>query len=786
MQTASELLGLTPPAPLSAILVARPVRACIVVPSVEGVAWQRLVEHALAAQTRVWGGSYNLVVPGGLEVAEDELFWRLVDRFDPDVMGLHLPTFADVEEIAPDIYAEAVERLHQQLRDKGFEEQTRADEISRLRDRWFWQWEMPDELRLKLVERVAPLRLGDDDPRTVYTNGTTPPAYPLTDVADLRELPGGVLDIRSTLDDVDQLLLTHAVGRLLPSFRNALEERGVVVSDVLIGHEELVFTHIWPQGYHAQEYGYPRLLVDRLLGRRISFAAPDQVVVVVGDEPRDFLLYHGLSRLRADVYWLPAARLGNEIFVRGLSEAIWHAVRTGMGGGGELAVTTASSVEAAAAAVDVLNGVPGRRAPDATPVDWRTLIPQSYVWSGDPRSERRVVLLRHEGETQDLQTPPPVSVSVPDDDPSKLRWMVDVEVQGWRPARHSALGSQVLRGPVVTDHDVRASAHGPSYFGLGPFVQAFLGLEGSTARPRLRPRAVAEQVADILQPLGWQTSLSDKGAYALQSARLFGGVDGLGKALRSGATRALLDAYLTRTTTNDPGIYLKDTRRRYLTLADAGQLVEGTDVAALAAELYDRGVLVRGHILKCEHCRAASFYSLTEEQRFTCVRCQTVQRTTRFSWLGKPEPEFHYALSEVLLQFLDNNGQLPLLGAYDHFVVGRERERLPFDIAFELELTPPAGSLREHDIVATWGAELWIGEATVKDSLGETNAEETERVGRLAESARALGVRGVLLVTTSESFSARTKHRVANAFQDPVWPEVVYREAFDAGSAAMS
>src|SRR5207302_8107767 len=135
--------------------------------------------------------------------------------------------------------------------------------------------------------------------------------------------------------------------------------------------------------------------------------------------------------------------------------------------------------------------------------------------------------------TQELQTPTPVSVSVPANDPSRLRWMVDVEVQGWRPARHPSIGEHVLRGGLVTNHDVRTSTIGPSYFGLGPLVQAFLGLEGSTARPRLRPRAIVEQVTDVLQPLGWDVALSDKGAFALQGARLFGGIEGLATALRS-------------------------------------------------------------------------------------------------------------------------------------------------------------------------------------------------------------------------------------------------------------
>ena len=52
-------------------------------------------------------------MPLAAELADDELFWRLVDRFDPDVVALHLPTYSDVEEIAPERYAEAVERLEQ-------------------------------------------------------------------------------------------------------------------------------------------------------------------------------------------------------------------------------------------------------------------------------------------------------------------------------------------------------------------------------------------------------------------------------------------------------------------------------------------------------------------------------------------------------------------------------------------------------------------------------------------------------------------------------------------------
>ncbi len=624
----------------------------------------------------------------------------------------------------------------------------RSSGSSQRREAPFWeQFDLSKELRAKLVERVAPLHLAAGEPRTVHLNGTASPPYPLTDATALQELPETVLDVTSTLGDVDRLILTHGVGRLLPSFKSALEGRGVGRNPVQVNHEAILLQTAWPRHNVITEFGYPRLLSDTGLARRLAFADRDKVIVVVGDDRRDFFLFHGLSRLRPYVFWIPAARLDNQAYVDAIAEAIRFAVRGA--GVQRVHVTTASSEEAAAAAVARLEDQGGRQMPQPILADWRETIPLSPLWAGDARSERRVALLRHEGETQELQTPTPVSVSPTAEDFSGLRWMVDVDVQGWTPALHPSLGTSVFQGPAVTAHDFRTSALGPSYFGLGPFVQAFLGLEGSTARPRLRPRAIVDQVADVVRPLGWDIRLSDKGAYALQSARL-----------------------------------LKDTRRRYLSLEEAAGVIGGAaDVPAVVAQLYDVGVLVRGHILKCEYCRATSFYTLTEEQRFTCVRCRTAHKATRFSWLGTPEPEFRYALSEVMYQFLNNHGELPLLALNRHFVVGRASERETLDVAFELDLISPDGQLREHDIVATWGSELWLGEATLGDRLEDTNAGEAERLRRLAETATALCVRGVLFVTAAEEFQAGTKGRIRATFRDPTWRDVLFLEGFSGAAA---
>ncbi len=176
MRTATELLSAEPPAPLAATLSVRPIRACVLVPSVDGVPWQWIVEHAIATQCRVWGGQGNLIVPTGWEIREDELFLRLLRCFNPDLLAVHAPTHSDVEEIAPDAYAATIADADRQLSDLGFGEQARADELQRLRGEVAWGLEPTAELHAKLIETVAPLR-HDDEVRSTFLNGSAPPTF---------------------------------------------------------------------------------------------------------------------------------------------------------------------------------------------------------------------------------------------------------------------------------------------------------------------------------------------------------------------------------------------------------------------------------------------------------------------------------------------------------------------------------------------------------------------------------------------------------------------------------
>jgi hypothetical protein len=767
LETGSELLDSARQAPLSIALVARPTRACVLVPNVEGVPWAATVEHALAAQTGVWGGTGNLVIPTGWELADDEIFWRIIDLFDPDLVALHTFTYSDVREVAPEQYAAQLERDDRALRDQGFGDAQREEALRRREDETAWAIDVSDPLAGLMIDRVAPLH-HERDLHVTVIDGRSAPGSPFTDVAQLHELPPRV-SWPTAEDPLLRLLLTHAYGRVLPSLRGRL---AIEMEEEQLQSDAQVALMTWPRRLDTPP---PTQLSGVGLMRRIAIIEGGPVVVV-GDEPRDFLLFHGLSRLRPSVYWLPASRLDSDVFVRTLHGAVSFdssfELRHDRAG-----ITSASNEEAAAELARQWPDLDrGRRAREAVVIDWREALPQRATALADGSSERRISLVVHEGETAELPAVYPLSVST--HDPLALNWMIDVEVAGWTPIRHPQIGAAVLGGAWMSTHDARASVIGPSYQAHAGFVMAGVALEATVARTTLRPRDLIAQLQAAL-PDGWEIALSDKGAYALESARTFGGVEGLVAALRDPATRRVLDAFARDERDAGVGLFLKDTRRWYLSFEEITALA-GDDAPAVLASLTDREALVRGHALKCEHCRATSFYSLDEHQRFTCVRCRRNQRATRFSWLGEPEPKFRYALAAVVYQFLRHNGHVPLLAAYDRFATQRRNDRRSFDVAFEVDIKPPDSDFREHDIVASWGAELWIGEATTEATLADSSAAEQERLTRLSDVAAQLSARGVLLVTTSERFSDRTRGNVENAFRDQ-WATVRYVEGFDAG-----
>jgi hypothetical protein len=105
----------------------------------------------------------------------------------------------------------------------------------------------------------------------------------------------------------------------------------------------------------------------------------------------------------------------------------------------------------------------------------------------------------------------------------------------------------------VTSDLVRTTRDGVGYFSPGgSLIVGGASLESQVARPTLRPLTLVEQVRTVLERHGWRCELSDKGIYANESMRLFGGFEELCEALRDSMIRSVIDAYRTRDR-NAPG-----------------------------------------------------------------------------------------------------------------------------------------------------------------------------------------------------------------------------------------
>jgi hypothetical protein len=332
----------------------------------------------------------------------------------------------------------------------------------------------------------------------------------------------------------------------------------------------------------------------------------------------------------------------------------------------------------------------------------------------------------------------------------------------WTPIRHPILGQTLLSGMFTHTELVRTTRDGVGYCSPGGvLIQSGASLESVVARPTLRPISVLEQVRTILERRGWSCQPSDKGIYATESMNLFAGFNGLCDALRDSHVRAVIDAYRNQPQ-GAPGRRLSSDGRRYLTWKHLEQVLPEVPVAAIVDPLLVRGVLRRGLVLKCRRCRQEAWHPLSAVgDTFECGRCHLEQTADRLSWLGNNEPVWSYRMAEVLYQFLQNDGELPLLAVRDVF----EDSNRPLTHAFELDLAGPNNESSELDIFSTDGYRLWIGEAK------ENGRFESDRLGLVAELAGLLDAYGVLLVTSRASWPPATQAQVRAAFTSS-WPHV--------------
>jgi hypothetical protein len=151
---------------------------------------------------------------------------------------------------------------------------------------------------------------------------------------------------------------------------------------------------------------------------------------------------------------------------------------------------------------------------------------------------------------------------------------------------------------------------------------------------------------------------------------------------------------------------------------------------------------------------------------FRCARCGLDQIHGHRHWLGAPGPEWHFGLAEVVYQFLQHDGDIPVQAARTLL----EGSKQPVAVAFELELRDAEDRQSEHDLILTRGSRLLIGEATADDRLRKPARKEIDRLERLSVVADMLEAEAVVLATTQPRFTKATVDRAREIVERPWRP----------------
>lgn len=745
----------------------RPLRSVLFVATPEGVPWQSAFRVALRSQTATWGGWSNLILPVPDEVdTNNELLWALLDVFDADLFQA-LPIHAgDLVDVAAAYYRERFRARREELINEPVE---RAH--AELSTEMLTSPILDNDLQKLLIGRVAPLS-GQGQLSGFLQNVFDPPGSPLVAVERLRPLPQDVVVDVGWPDDDFALMGAAMNGELSPRFRDALENTGVGI----IESEVPDTAAAWNAALTIRANSPSRQLANLGLNRYFRPGAPNPgLVICVGDQQWDFALACALERLGVDACWVPP-RAAEDLVALSTLAGCARRARQYATTGRPPRICTVASPQALADLSEALGGM-------LKDIGIETCQPIDVVppMPGRTYERERVgfyqATLLQKGTTPRLPTPIPENVRT---DPSNdIRWMTDIDVEGWRSIRHPALAGHLLTLPV-TEELTRCGRDVVSYMCPGPLIRPGIGLESQTVRPKLTPATLREQVELVLRAAGWGVKVSDKGIYLQHSADVFGGPLGMIDALSD--TRApLLTAFMV-TGEDAPGWELEG--RRYLNLNDlrlvypdepgSDPVDAAYDADATVHQLEDVGALIRGLVLRCDICRQKRFYRLAEiGDDFLCERCWTRQPVSQASLTSYPEPEWRYGLTEVVFQFLQHNGDLPLLAGYD-FMRSRaacRSSRGPFDLrlAGELDLVSPTHGAGDIDVLLADGSELWLAQATVQPKLGDRQ-KELKRLELLHELAMCLSARGALLISAA-TWTDKTRARAEATFPD-IWPRL--------------
>lgn len=759
--------------------------------------WEPTVLRMLENISITWGGAEQLLIPVDDTGHLHPRLWRLIELYDPDKWAAYTITRRGQQLAQPIRFDEWLTKEAEAFAETNGITAAEAHEMlsaEHIMTNPIGGWPPPQPFIEDLKRYTGPLTEAGDLIFSMY-RADGPPGHHLVDVTTIDPLPEHVylLDIHD-LPPALQILIAMRCGNLAFTHIERLLHRSVSVATALVADEDLPFLlrTAWlgreafngPELHSPSKTGLNSWLREGILdntplalscvgcARLTRFAAGVQrqpPSIIVGSHIDDFAYAWCLERCGVNAFWLPGD------FANGsddLSETVRNVLM-------ECVVTRQTRVAGVAPVAldslslssEVLRDVVSRLQTTlwGAEVDLSINVPELP----DRRTPALLDAKRFDdpldvpfrGNQMAGDCPVEVPSCVYSDDPWNLTWWVEIEIVNHTLPPRSALNEVVVSQQDAARTLCRCGRDGISFFShsMG-FVPAGAPVEQVLERPQLYVPDEIEVFEALAYNAGLTMSESSAGRFRRLAIELWGGLESFSEDLRDYSRGSLLKAWLsTASSGEEPGVFTSS-KRRFLNLGDAAE-VSGLSTTA-AQDVLDEyvlaGILRRGLILQCQHCRLTEWYDLSDiGQVFECQRCRTKNTISRRSWTcDADQAQFYYDLAEVVFQALQLNVHVPIRA----LARLQEESRTFFEMS-ETQFSEPSGNKIELDLLAVVDGRIVLGEAKVGDRLQDTAQKELDWLRRFASIADHLTADEVVFATADQSWREVTVERIHTVFE---------------------
>lgn len=735
--------------------------------------WPHICNRVIERYSQLWGGSYNLIVPtDGKEI--DDVFWQIMEIYDPDYVDRYIKTFKDIKLASPNEF-ETIKTKYVEDWLKKYPEQDRPSAekmIEEMLDRDFNEiekFEISLELKTELIKRLNPFHYEIEtgigysraEEGASHNEPSVLPAFNEQNEPKITDY-----DVSALIKPL-QLYIRSYVGNSRAFLKNLADEKrpfGIpkkkptinLSVEVVDENSLLVITDTINEKRHnidLSPFWYTNFGLRRYTRPSKDFGEAN--VVIVGDDIRDFCLFYNLSKIQNEVYWIPKTVIdqmeqnGNyKWFISNQVSSIRRGLEESAHRNPQAALTSFSLTPQQLEELKVtLTNAELIRISENVGINWLVEVPLKvkeqiknhlFVYEFGNANNSYIEQFIDKKSVNLLKTPKPTSFS--ELDVFESRWISEIDIRsdvfedkinGYLLPKKSCFSSEIFEWTKHTVNDtstIRFSNDCISFYcpTMG-FISAGHTIDEILDRPRLRLLDEIKVLGLLFKDLGYEIKLSDKGRYTMSAINMLGSLKLLADELKSEPVVKTLDNFIDgrsgkeRVDNKILGCNLNG--RSYLNFSDLSSIFDDSKKAREKIDDYlQKGIFLRGAALQCENCREADWYDVKElDQSFVCHRCYEKQIYTERHWRGDGEElPFYYKLNEMIYQGYKNNMIVPVLAlnqlsklAEKSFIFLPEIELRK--IGIEKQEKPEI----EIDTVCIVDGEIYLGEAKVNSDVPE-------------------------------------------------------------------